>query len=116
MSWKMNTLGAVACACVVTSMSLAPAFADDTGLATSLHSVRKEKGRLCQVDHFHFGSSAGLANKKIAMAHAIESWQSFTALEYGTDWGNFRKAGSQSAKCTVSSGGWGCEVQARPCK
>lgn len=116
MSFRTKTFGVVACACFLASLSVAPAFADDTGLATSLHEVRKEKRRLCQVDHFHFGSSAGHPNQKIAMAHAIDSWQSFTALEYGTDWANFRKAGSSTAKCTLSSGGWGCEIQARPCK
>lgn len=116
MSFKIKTFGVAACAIFMTSLSIAPAFADDTGLAASLHELRKEKRRLCQVDHFHFGNSAGHPNKKIAMAHAVDSWQSFTALEYGSDWADFRKAGSASAKCTVFSGGWGCEVQARPCK
>lgn len=95
---------------------LAGARADDTGLAQSLHDVRREGFKLCQVDHFHNGTSAGAASKRGAMAQAIDSWQNFTALEYGTDWAQFRNAGSKTANCKAGSSGWSCEVEARPCK
>jgi hypothetical protein len=93
-----------------------PVRADDTGLAQALHDVRREGRKLCQVGHFHTGTSAGVASKKAAMAQAIDSWQSFTAMEYGTDWARYRIAGTKSSECKVSPSGWSCEVEARPCK
>ena len=116
MKKELSVFGATVGVFLGCVLPLASAQADDTGLAQALHDVRREGGKLCQVDHFHFGSSAGLQSKKHAMADAISFWQGFTAAEYGTDWANYRIAGSKSAKCTVSSGGWGCEVEARPCK
>lgn len=93
-----------------------PVRADDNGVAASIHDVKREGRKLCQVGHFHSGSSAGISTKKGAMAEAIDSWQSFTAFEYGTDWASFRNAASKSVSCSQSSGGWGCDIEARPCK
>ena len=98
------------------SLPMTPVYADDTGLAQALHELRREGSKLCQVGHFHTGTSAGVPSKKAAMGQAIDSWQSFTALEYGTDWASYRLAGTKSAKCTTSTSGWACEVEARPCK
>ncbi len=95
-------------------VSSAPVRADDTGLA-SMHDWRVEGGRTCYAEHTHYGSSAGLASKKLAEVEAIKSWQSFTAFEYGTDWANFARAASRKVSCKQGSGGWGCEVEARPC-
>ncbi|MFN3869284.1 MAG: hypothetical protein ACK4MF_09485 [Hyphomicrobiaceae bacterium] len=87
-----------------------------TGLA-AMHDMRREKGRLCMTDHFHHGSSAGQPSKAAAMKEAVASWSGFTAFEYGNEWANFAKAGSKTATCTKStSGSWGCELQARPCR
>lgn len=91
-----------------------PVFADDTGFAYS-HDMRREGGRTCFADHYHFGSGAG-PSKKAAQAEAIGSWSSFTALEYGSDWARFSKAGGKSVKCVPSGGGWDCQIDARPCK
>lgn len=91
------------------------ALADDTGLA-GIHDLRREKGRLCMSDHFHAGSSAGQASKAAALNAAISSWAGFTALEYGSDWASFKKAGSKQVTCTQSGSGWGCDINARPCK
>jgi hypothetical protein len=91
------------------------ANADDTGFASS-HSWRKEGGRTCFAEHTHYGSSAGLANKKIATTEAIKSWAGFTAWEYGTDWANFNKAAGKQIKCSQGASGWGCEIEARPCR
>ncbi|MBI1385037.1 MAG: hypothetical protein GC150_09020 [Rhizobiales bacterium] len=82
-----------------------------------LHDQSPEgKGRICMTGHFHDGSSGVTPDKKIALVQAVQSWQSFTAAEYGDQWGNFRIAASQRAECTVFSGAWKCRVEARPCR
>lgn len=93
-----------------------PAMADETGLATVLHSVRREGARLCLDGHFHYGNSSGQPTKKAAEVAAIKDWAGFTAFEYGSTWANFAKAGSKKIGCTQSSGSWGCSLEARPCK
>lgn len=93
-----------------------PVQADDNGIAAVIHTLKREGRKLCQDGHFHFGSSSGAASKKAAMAEAVNFWQNFTAMEYGTDWASFRNAGSKSAKCTQGASGWGCDIEARPCK
>lgn len=87
-----------------------------TGLA-AMHDMRREKGRLCMTDHFHHGSSAGQPSKAAAMKDAVASWSGFTDFEYGNTWASFSKAAGKTATCTQSSSGsWGCEIQARPCR
>ncbi|MBY0226088.1 MAG: hypothetical protein K2Q28_09810 [Hyphomicrobium sp.] len=93
----------------------APVAADDNGLAGTIHDLRRESGRLCQVDHWHYGSGVG-ATKKLAMADAVGSWQSFTALEYGSDWARFQKAASRNVSCSKSSDGVSCSIEGRPCR
>jgi hypothetical protein len=92
-----------------------PVSADDNGLAGTIHDLRRESGRLCQVDHWHYGSGVG-ATKKLAMADAVGSWQSFTALEYGTDWARFQRAASRNVSCSKSGGGVNCSIEGRPCR
>jgi hypothetical protein len=87
-----------------------PVAADDTGFAYS-HDLRRERGMKCMSDHWHYGSGTG-ANLKAAQADAIKSWASFTALEYGSDWARWTKAGSKKMDCSSTS----CSVEARPCK
>lgn len=101
---------------LVGSMASLPAQADDTGLAAAIHDLKREGGKLCQDGHFHTGNSAAVGSKKAAMAQAIASWQSFTAMEYGSDWASYRMSGSKTANCSVGASGWSCEVQGRPCK
>ncbi len=93
-----------------------PALADDTGLAQSLHDVRREGRRLCLVDHFHDGYSAGQVSKKVAEREAIAAWAGFTAFEYGSSWGSWSKAKSRSMKCAREGAGWACQATARPCR
>ncbi|MEZ5842506.1 MAG: hypothetical protein R3D27_02070 [Hyphomicrobiaceae bacterium] len=88
----------------------------DTGVAQTLHSIRRERGLNCLVDHFHVGNSAGMRTKKTAEAAAISDWASFTAWEYGTLWGNFRVAANKTVSCEPSGAAWGCSVSARPCR
>lgn len=103
-------LGALA---LVSAFS-APAIADDTGFA-SMHDWRREGGRVCFTDHYHYGSGVGVT-KAAAQKDAISSWQSFTAFEYGSDWASFRKAASKGVSCSPNGNGVDCQVQARPCK
>jgi hypothetical protein len=90
-----------------------PASADDTGFAYA-HDLRREKGKTCMSDHWHYGSGSG-SSRKAAENDAIKSWSSFTALEYGSDWARFSRAASRSLSCS-QSGDWSCQLEARPCK
>jgi hypothetical protein len=92
-----------------------PVMADDTGLAV-LHDLRREGGRNCFLDHFHYGNSSGASSRKVAESEAISSWSGFVDLEYGSDWARFSRAASKSVKCEQTGGGWGCAIEARPCK
>ncbi len=105
-------LVAVATAAAICATS---SWADQTGLA-SIHALRHEGGRLCMADHFHYGSGGPSASQGSAQREALRSWADFTALEYGSDWAHFGRAGSQRVKCKRSSSGWYCDVEARPCR
>lgn len=94
---------------------LTPAVkANETGLA-SIHDWRREGGRTCMSDHFHYGSGKGPTRKK-AEAAAISSWASFTDLEYGSSWARYSLAAGKAMSCLQSSESWNCDVRARPCK
>lgn len=98
----------------VTPPMIAKVSADDTGFAYS-HSLRRERGRLCMSDHYHYGNGSG-RTKRQAQRDAIRSWADFTALEYGSDWARFGRARSKGIKCERSSAGYDCSISARPCK
>ncbi len=96
--------------------SAIPASAQDTGLA-GMHALRREGGRLCMSDHWHYGSSGGsYATKAAAQRSAIASWQDFTDLEYGRAWARFGRAASKKLGCSRGSAGWSCDAEARPCR
>lgn len=76
----------------------------------------RRKGRYCKTDHFHYGSSSGERSKKVARRQAIASWAGFTAWEYGNAWANFRRARSKGIRCEQTAQGWGCSVEAVPCR
>lgn len=86
-----------------------------TGLA-AMHDMRREGGRLCFSDHFHYGSSNGEKSMKAAQAAAIRSWADFVIFEYDPSWANFGKSGSKEIKCAPGGGGWSCDVSSRPCR
>lgn len=96
-------------------LSVYPVMANETGLAV-LHSLRREGGQVCFLDHYHYGDSTGMPNERAARVSAIESWSGFVDLEYGSDWAKFPRAHSKSIKCVRSQAGWGCQIEARPCK
>jgi hypothetical protein len=93
-----------------------PGLADDTGMAGALHDLRKARGKICMSDHFHYGTSSQKRKKRSARIEAIQDWRGFVALEYGSDWANFRRAASKSIACTKAGGMWTCKVEARPCR
>ena len=104
-----------ALAVVAPTLWVTPVLADDTGFAYA-HDLRRERGKLCFRDHWHYGSGTG-KSKKAARISAIRSWAQFTALEYGTDWARFSRASGKSIKCLPAGGGaWDCQIDARPCK
>ena len=114
---SMATRFVVAAFAVVTAVAVtAPAVADETGLAGALHTLKKQGKFLCMEDHFHYMTGNTVADKKKAIASAIDNWQSFTAAEYGTDWAYFRKAGSKKITCNPGASGFSCSVEGRPCK
>lgn len=117
MTYSTSLFAAAALAATVaTSLAATPAHADDTGVAQTLHATARIGGKLCLTEHSHFGGSSGQASEKAAKAEAIKAWAGFTAWEYGTDWANIRKAIKVSMRCSQGSGGWGCELNANPCK
>lgn len=111
-SMVVLVVGALAAA----TPTLSAFAASDTGLATSLHAVRREGGRLCMIDHWHYGSSSAQSSKAAAQKAAIRSWQDFTDLEYGSAWARFSRAASRKMGCSRGSSGWSCDIEARPCK
>ncbi len=86
-----------------------------TGLAAT-HDMRREGGRLCFADHFHYGSSAGKPTVASAQAAAASSWSSFVDFEYGSAWASYARASAKDMKCSQSSIGWACDTSARPCR
>ena len=91
------------------------ASASETGMA-SIHSWRKVGKKTCLVDHQHAGAGSG-NSVKAAQAQAINSWASFTDLEYGSSWANFGNAVEKVMKCGPSGGGsYQCDLLATPCR
>ena len=115
MSGKVG-LSLVLAATLAASVFAPVALADDTGVAQSLHSLRREGGRICLVGHYHYGSSGVQSSKRRARLEAIHSWADFTAFEYGTDWARWYRSRNRKVKCSRASGGYRCDVEARPCK
>jgi len=94
-----------------------PAMSDDTGLADSLHMLKRERGRLCMDGHYHYGNGDAARSKSSALRMAVKDWRGFVAWEYGTDWARWRRAANRTRNCQRLSGGyWKCNVEARPCK
>lgn len=111
---RIVLIAAAVFAVVPASLVATPAVADDTGLA-GIHDLRRERGRLCMSDHWHYGNGTG-SSRKAAEVDAIKSWQSFTALEYGSDWGRFSRASGRRISCSKEGGSYACSVEGRPCR
>jgi hypothetical protein len=104
----------VAAATLLLGAAAAPVLADETGLA-SMHDMRREGGRLCFTDHYHYGNGSG-STKAAAQRDAIASWSGFTDFEYGSDWARYSRAASKRVSCSKSGGGFACQIEARPCR
>lgn len=97
---------------------IAPASANDTGIASVLHTLRGEKGLVCMVGHYHYGKSPRTYNSRTkAYKAAIHHWKTFTVAEYGSDWGQYGSAANRNSDCEKASRtSWTCKVKARPCR
>lgn len=116
--WQMGlrvALCLIIAATAGTAIGIPMVSADETGLAT-MHEWRRERGRLCMTDHWHYGSSGSQRSRATAQRAAIRSWVDFTNLEYGTTWARWGRAASKRMTCSRSGTGWNCDVEARPCK
>ena len=91
------------------------AFADQSGLA-GMHAQRMVGGYMCFTEHTHVGTGSPSPSKQQAIESAAQDWSSFTAFEYGTDWGHWKVATAKQTKCQKVNENWACEVQARPCR
>lgn len=87
-----------------------------SGMAIVTSPADAKRRTACMADHFHYGSSSGLANKRTARREAIASWQGFTAFEYGNAWASFKRSRSKGIRCREDETGWGCKVEAVPCR
>lgn len=81
-----------------------------------MHSWSRVGGKTCFTSHTHYGSSSGHRTKRAAMRAAVDDWQTFTAGEYGLDWGYFHRAHARLKACGKDSSGWYCSIEGRPCK
>ena len=96
------------------AVAVTSAWADSTGF-DAIHSTIRVGKRVCFDGHSHGGSGQG-PSRKAAELQAIQSWYSYTAGEYGSDWANIHKAIHTSMRCGASAGGWTCDVEATPCR
>jgi hypothetical protein len=96
-------------------VSASPTLAQQDGGLVGLHQLGRSGNKICMVDHFHSGSSAGKDTRKQAEIAAISDWAGFTGWEYGSHWGHWALAESKSMSCQ-QAGGWSCTVEARPCR
>ncbi len=98
---------------------LAPAAqAQSVGL-DGLHSQVAYRGKVCFVDHEHSNGGSG-PTRRAALRDAVGGWKSFTALEYGNEWGRFSLAKRRSGTCNKTSfsgnSKWSCTVTAVACR
>ena len=112
-----KTIPALLIAAVAATVAFVPAGeASETGLDI-IHVLRREGGRICMADHWHYSSSSSShSTRAAAQRDAIRSWQDFTDLEYGSTWARFSRAASRKVGCFNNGAGWACDVEGRPCK
>jgi hypothetical protein len=95
--------------------TVAPSFAGETGIAGIHAWVRVGKKTCINKDHYHFGDGQA-AKRSDAEKKAVENWEGFTAIDYGTDWMRYSLAESKKMTCEKSGSGWKCTAAARACK
>ena len=114
--FKLLASGVIAT--ILSFFAIAPAFANDTGIASALHTLRGERGQVCMVGHYHIGKSPrAYKSRSAAYKAAVHHWVSFTAAEYGSDWGSFARSANRTTDCEKESAStWACKVKSRPCR
>ena len=100
---------------------LAAPIALGLAAATFFPTISEAKSRKlykqCKGNHFHWSKEMTANSKKAAKIKAVRDWASFTGIEYGDKWINFRIANKQSIKCeTAGIGKWTCVASAIPCR
>ncbi len=93
----------------------APASSVAAIIANAPHESHLEGGRVCYIEHAHYGSGSG-SSRQAAERSAIGSWAGFTDFEYGSAWANYSKAAGKRMSCSQSGGSWSCSLEARPCR
>lgn len=89
----------------------------ETGVAELLHDVRQEGRKVCMYEHTHYGSSIENFDKKVSIAEAINSWEKFTKIEYGSLWASFEDSGDRKVDCKQDRyKRWQCDAEGRPCR
>ena len=93
----------------------APVSADETGLA-GIHSFRRESGRTCFADHWHTWSGGVQKTKPAALAAAVQGWEPASRTWNTAPTGHISRAPPRKRSVLEASDGFGCTVEARPCK
>ena len=110
---------------ILSSALMGSALAATTARAAGLdglHTKVQIGNRLCMAGHMHHGSGHAWGAREQALAAAAKAWGSFTALEYGREWAEFRNASNPDVSCWSSPGlgqsglHWACSVSASPCQ
>ena len=112
----MKVMQLLALAAGVGFLLPAAALSDDTGVGQALHGTKRIGGKLCLVDHFHYGQSSGHKTRDRAVVAAIKDWAGFTAFEYGTDWARYGHSAARKMSCSQAGGLWSCNTESIPCK
>jgi len=104
-------------AALILSMGIVPtSYAANGGSSfTAPHSWRIERNKICFDEHSHAGGAEG-KTKRAAHKAAIREWIDFTAWEYGSVWGSYKRASGKKVEYTKAKVGWFARVYARPCR
>lgn len=95
-------------------LSASAALAQDSGMS-SMHAQRREAGKVCMIDHFHYGSGSGSTKQK-ALIDAIGAWQGFTDFEYGGRWASWKRSAGKQIKYSSGTTGVTADISSRPCR
>ncbi len=83
---------------------------------TGLHAKIQLGNKTCFASHEHTGFAKLAANKRATVQAAVRDWTSFTKLEYGARWANFRNSHRRRMACSKQGNSWSCKVVASPCR
>ncbi|MGI9404899.1 MAG: hypothetical protein ACR2O4_00895 [Hyphomicrobiaceae bacterium] len=114
----MNTFRSAIPAALLAVAIMSPAH---TGPANAqslsgLHQKVRVGNTICMASHRHTGYAKLRSTKRRTVQAAVRDWISFTGLEYGKQWSNFRLAQKRRMDCRHSGDAWSCKVSARPCR